>query len=278
MGGVLIALAASAVWGTSDFLGGLLSRGRTALAVMAVSQTAGLVLLSGLLLVVADGFPGAAIVPPAILAGAGVGLGVMCLYQALSIGPMSVVAPLTSLSAAVPVAVGIASGDRPSWLQGAGMLAAVVGCFVAARTPGEGTAPRRSGIVFAALAAALLGTGMVGLDRAADHDVLWGLELSRACAVVLVVTLAVAVRRRALGRELRPVAPAALVGVLDLSASGLFAYASTLGLLSVVSVLGSVYPVVTVLLARVVLGERMSRLQAGGVVLAFAGVGLLAGG
>src|SRR5205814_2090918 len=124
---LLLALAASAVWGTSDFVGGLTSRGRAAVTVMAISQVFGLVGLSVVLLMAWRAFPGGAVVPPAVLAGFGTGLGVLCLYQALSIGPMSIVAPLTALAAIVPVGVGIAGGDRPSWLQGVGMVAAIVG-------------------------------------------------------------------------------------------------------------------------------------------------------
>lgn len=279
MSGLLLALSASIVWGTADFVGGLTSRGRTAVAVMAISQTVGLLGLSVVLLLAWRAFPGAAMVPWSILAGFGTGLGVLCLYQALAIGPMSVVAPLTALAAIVPVGVGIVGGDRPSWLQGVGIVAAVTGCFLAARSPSDGGAVRRSGLLFALLAAALLGVGLVGIDRASDHDVLWGLELARVTAVMLVVPLALALRGpRRLREEARPLGPLALVGVLDVSANGLFGWASTLGLLSVVSVLGSIYPVMTVLLARIVLKERMTPTQGVGVATAFGGIALLVGG
>jgi drug/metabolite transporter (DMT)-like permease len=276
---VLLALAASAVWGTGDFFGGLISRGRSAASVLAVSQTFGLIGLSVVVAIAAGPFPGAAILPWAALAGAGTGLGVMCLYQALSIGPMSIVAPLTALAGVVPVVVGVIEGDRPSWLQGVGMVVAVTGCFLAARAPSQGAAIRRSGVLFALGAALLIGGGLVGLDHAADHDVLWGLELSRVAVVVLAGGLALALLGpRRVGGEARPLAPLALLGALDVGANGLFAWASTLGLLSVVSVLGSVYPVMTVLLARIVLKERMTPTQGAGVAAAFGGIALLVGG
>jgi drug/metabolite transporter (DMT)-like permease len=280
LSGLLLALAASVVWGTSDFVGGLTSRGRAAVTVMALSQVIGLAGLSVVLLIAGRAWPGAAIVPWAVMAGFGTGLGVLCLYQALSIGPMSIVAPLTALAAIVPVGVGIAGGDRPSWLQGVGMAAAVAGCFLAARSSADGSmAVRRSGIVFALLAAALIGVGIVGIDRASDHDVLWGLEIARGVAVVLIGMLALALRGpRRMRAEARPVAPLVLIGTFDVTANGLFGWASTLGLLSVVSVLGSVYPVMTVLLARIVLGERMTPTQGAGVVAAFGGIALLVGG
>ena len=279
MAGVLLALAASAVWGTSDFLGGLFSRGRAAVSVIAVSQAIGLAGLTVVLLVFWRAFPGGAIVAPSLLAGFGTGLGVLCLYQALSIGPMSIVAPLSALSAVVPVGVGVATGDRPSWLQGVGMAIAVAGCFLAARSSGDGAPVRRAGVLFALLAATLIGLGIVGIDRASDHDVLWGLELSRVTAVVLAVSLALALRGpRRLRGEVSPVAPLALVGAMDVGANGLLAVASTKGLLSVVSVLASIYPVMTVLLARFVLAERMSAVQGAGGAAAFAGIALLVAG
>jgi drug/metabolite transporter (DMT)-like permease len=279
LSGLLLALGASLVWGTADFVGGLASRGRTAVAVMAVSQTVGLLGLSVVVLIAWRAFPGAAVVPWSVMAGFGTGLGVLCLYQALAIGPMSIVAPLTALAGVVPVIVGVAGGDRPSWLQGVGMVAAVAGCFLAARSQGDGVAIRRAGVVFALLAAGLIGVGFVGIDRASDHDVLWGLELARGTTVVLVVSLALVLRGpRRLREEGRPLRPLAAVGILDVSANGLFGWASTLGLLSVVSVLGSVYPVMTVLLARVVLKERMTPAQGAGVAAAFGGIALLVGG
>lgn len=282
MTAILAALGASVVWGTSDFMGGLFSRGRSAVVVLGVAQVSGLLLISVVLIAASRPWPGAGIVWPSVLAGA-VGLGVLALYRALAIGPMSVVAPLGALAAVVPVIVGVLSGDRPSWLQGVGMAAAVVGCFLAARAPADdaqAAGVSRAGIAYALLAAALIGFGFVGLDDAAGDDVLWALELSRAVAVVSlgICALAIAARGTPVLGDLSPLAPLALVGVLDVSANGLFAYASTLGLLSVTSVLASVYPVMTVLLARAVLHERMAASQVGGVAVAFGGIALLAAG
>lgn len=278
----LTALAAAGLWGTSDFLGGLFSRGRSAVIVLGVAQAAGLVAIALVMVVWAGPFPGTAILAPSLLAGS-VGLGVLALYRALAIGPMSVVAPLGALAAVVPVVVGIAGGDRVSVLQVVGMAAAVVGCFLAARAPSDEPAPApgsRAGIAYALVAALLIGLGFVGLEDAADEDVLWGLGLSRAVAVValVVATIVVAVRGTPVAGQIAPLAPLVVVGLLDMSANGLFAYASTLGLLSVTSVLSSVYPVATVLLARVVLHERMVRPQVAGVVIAFGGIALLAAG
>lgn len=275
MGAVVLALTASLTWGVSDFWGGLVSRGRPAVVVLAVGQATALTLLTVVVLAVGGAPPAAADLWPGLLGGLGTGLGVLALYQALAIGPMSVVAPLFALSAVVPVAVGIGSGDRPSWLQGAGIVAAVAGCFLAARAPRGGAPVRRAGIAFALLAALGLGTGVVGLDAAADADPLWGLEVTRVAGFAAVAVVAVALRGASLPRDLRPLWPLPVIGVIDLSANLSLAFASTLGLISVVSVLASIYPVVTVLLARLVLGERMSSAQGAGVALAFGGVALL---
>lgn len=279
MGAVVLALAASAAWGLSDFLGGLASRDRTAFAVIVVTQGTGLVLLTAVVLLVADSPPSGVWLPGA-LAGLGAGLGVLSLYRALAIGPMSVVAPLFSLGSLVPVVVGVASGDRPSWIQGVGVVAAITGCFLASRVSDDADVPvRRAGIVAALLAALGLGIGIASLDRAADHDVLWALEALRATGFVAVLTVALVVLRPAgLRAAARPVRPLLPIGAIDVSANTSLAFASTLGLISVVGVLSSIYPVVTVLLARAVLKERMRTVQVAGVGLAFGGVAALVAG
>lgn len=279
MGAVALALAASAAWGLSDFLGGLASRGRSAFAVIVVTQTIGLVPLTVVVLLVA-GSPPSGVWLPGALAGVGTGLGVLSLYRALAIGPMSVVAPLFPLGVLVPVVVGIASGDRPSWIQGVGAVAAISGCFLASKAPdGDGASVRREGVVAALLAALGIGIGVAALDAAADHDALWGLEALRisSCAAVTVVALA-AIGPRRLRAEAWPLRPLLAIGLIDVSANASLAFASTLGLISVVSVLSSIYPVVTVLLARAVLKERMRPVQVAGVGLAFGGVAALVAG
>jgi drug/metabolite transporter (DMT)-like permease len=278
VGGVLLALASSMGWGLSDFLGGNLSRGRPAVVVLLVAQATAITILTIVVLAVGGAPPPAVDLAPGVLSGLGTGLGVLALYQALAIGPMSVVAPLFALGAVVPVGYGMATGDDPSWLQGVGMVAAVGGCFLAARSEQGGVPVRRAGIVYALLAAVGIGIGFVGIDAAADADPLWGLEVTRATSFLAIAVLAVVLRGRALARDLRPIWPLPAIGAIEVTANGCFAFASTMGLLSVVSVLGSIYPVVTVLLARWLLHERMAPAQATGVALAFGGVAMLVGG
>jgi drug/metabolite transporter (DMT)-like permease len=193
---------------------------------------------------------------------------------------MSVVAPISATAAAVPVLVGLVEGERPSTLQIAGMAAALAGVILASREPiEEGAAPpNRTAIGLALVAAAGFGTFFVGIDKAsATAEVPWVIVVQRCCSLALLV-IAALVARPSLPRDGASLLVLAAVGVLDLGANGLYALATTHGLLSVVSVLGSLYPAVTVVLARVVLAERIARVQEVGVVLALAGVVAISAG
>jgi drug/metabolite transporter (DMT)-like permease len=187
---------------------------------------------------------------------------------------MSVVAPISATAAAVPVLVGLAEGERPGALQIAGMVAALAGVILASREPVEEGCPpaNRAAIGLALVAAAGFGTFFVGIDRAsATAEVPWVIVVQRCCSVSLLL-IATLVVRPSLPRDGASLLVLAAVGLLDLGANGLYALATTHGLLSVVSVLGSLYPAVTVVLARFVLAERIARGQEVGVVLALAGV------
>jgi drug/metabolite transporter (DMT)-like permease len=154
------------------------------------------------------------------------------------------------------------------------MAIALAGVILASREPiEEGAAPpNRAAIGLALVAAAGFGTFFVGIDKAsATAEVPWVILVQRCSSLVLLVIAALAVRPT-LPRDGASIAVLGMVGVLDLGANGLYALATTKGLLSVVSVLGSLYPAVTVVLARFVLAERIARVQEVGVVLALAGV------
>jgi len=276
----LLALASSLAWGVSDFLGGLQSRRHPLLAVMVVSQVLAWLLLVA---VVAAGAPiahsGAA---TAWAAGAG-GIGLLALvafYRGLAIGTMSVVAPISATGAAVPVLAGVAAGERPSALQLAGIVLALAGVVLVSRQAQSEPARRggRTAIGLALVAALGFGSFFAMADRAEETaDVAWVLLVARCTNVALLGACALWKRPRV------PSAPAALgaiaaVGLLDLAANALFVIAAGEGLLSVVGVLGALYPAVTVLLARVVLGERLSAVQAAGVGICLAGVIALAAG
>lgn len=278
----LLALASSVSWGLADFLGGLQSRRHALLAVLVLSQAVALVVL---VVAVAAGVPtehdAAA---TAWAAGSGV-LGILALsafYRALSIGTMSIVAPLSATGAAVPVLVGLASGERPKAIQIAGMVLALVGVMLAAREVGDADAQarrtNRTAVLLALVAAVGFGSFFAGIDRAEERaDVAWVLLAARAPEVLLLLPVCL-VRRPALPTDPRALAAIAAVGALDLLANFLFVLATGRGLLSVVGVLGALYPAVTVLLARALLHERLTRAQDAGVLVTLVGVVALAAG
>ncbi|HZB75295.1 MAG TPA: EamA family transporter [Solirubrobacteraceae bacterium] len=278
----LLALASSLSWGLSDFLGGVQSRRNALLAVLVLSQGGALLLL---LVAVAAGASTAHDTTATLLAAGSGTLGMLALaafYRALTIGTMSIVAPISATGTAIPVLVGLAAGEQPSALQLAGILLAAGGVVLASRAaPSEDAARRRdnrSAVRLALFAAVGFGTFFAGIDRAEETaDVAWVLLAARI-ADVAVLLAACAVLRPPLPRRLDSLGPIAAIGALDLLANLLFVLAASRGLLSVVGVLGSLYPVVTVILARVLLDERLSRSQARGVLVTLAGVVALAVG
>jgi drug/metabolite transporter (DMT)-like permease len=282
---VALGLGSSLCWGLADFFGGLQSRKRAMLAVLLVSQGVALLLLLPFALALADEGPSASAVGWAALGGSAGVVALGAFYRGLAIGTMSVVAPISATGAAVPVLVGLAEGERPGALQVAGMVAALAGVILASRESepaedlGDGRADAGRAAVGLALVAALgFGTFFVGVDRAsATAEVPWVIVISRSCSLVLVL-IAALLARPGLPRDAVSFGALAIIGVLDLGANGLFAIATTKGLLSVVAVLGSLYPAVTVVLARLVLAERVSRLQEVGVALTLAGVVAISAG
>jgi drug/metabolite transporter (DMT)-like permease len=278
--GIVLALAASACWGVADFFGGLQSRRLSALTVVLGVETAGLLIVGVAVLADGNSVPGGADAAWAMAAGLAGVLGLTAFYRALAVGTMSIVAPISSTGVALPLLVGLARGDRLSAAQAAGLACAVVGVLLAGRDEGDdpaGAAAARHAVLLALAAALGFGTYFVGSAEAGDGGVLWTLLLARAAAVPVLALLAAASRV-----PLVPAGGDALrllgIGALDLSATGLYTAATTEDQLAVVGVLGALYPVATVLLARAVLGERMSSVQGAGVAAALAGVGLIAAG
>ena len=276
---IALGLGSSLCWGLADFFGGLQSRRRPLLAVLLVSQVAALVLLLPLAAFAGGEMPDAAAVGWAALAGTAGTIALAAFYRGLAIGTMSVVAPVSAAAAVVPVLVGLAEGERPGALQVAGMVLAFAGIVLASREPSpDGKPASRAGIGLALVAALGFGTFFVGIDRASeDAGVLWVIAASRTCGLA-VIAAAVLARRPAMPREGRAWGVLLVIGVLDLGANALYAYATTKGLLSIVAVLGSLYPAVTVVLARVVLSERVTRPQEAGVLATLAGVVAISAG
>lgn len=272
-----LGLGCSLSWGVGDFLGGLQSRRHPLLAVLVVSNLTGVVAVAAAVVAAGAAVPAVADLLPAVAAGTAGVLALGAFYRALAIGTMSIVAPISATGVAVPVAVGLAGGEAPGALQVAGMAAAVVGVGLASREAGGEGGHRGSGVGLALLAALGFGAFFVGMDAAAEAGVLWAVLTSKSSALVLLGALILALGRRP-GVPARALPGLAAVGLFDVAANGLFALASRQGLLSLTAVLSSLYPVVTVLLARAVLAERVRRVQEAGIALALGGVVLIAAG
>jgi drug/metabolite transporter (DMT)-like permease len=269
-----LALLSSLVWGTADLGGGLLARRHALLAVLFVEQLPALLVALALLGLDPSGRPGAAGVAWGLLGGVVGAAALAAFYRGLSIGTMSIVAPVSAVGAVVPVAVGVAGGERPAVLQLVGIVVALAGITLAAREPG-GRAPAgaaRAALGYAGVAALGFGLFFVAVDGASSRGgVPWVLVTVRISEIAVLGTAFLAVRPP-VPRSPRALAPLAAVGLLDVAANATYALATTRGLLSLVSVLGSLYPAVTVLLARLLLGERVSRTQEAGVAACLAGV------
>ncbi len=273
---VLLALLSSLLWGTSDFLGGTAAKRLPVLVVVGVSQAVALVALVPVA-VLLGAAPGSLV--QGVAAGVAGVIGLGAFYAALATGTMGVVAPIASLGALLPVAVGLSRGESPSVLQLAGIVVAVGGVVLASGPELTGRAPLRP-LLLAVTAAFGFGAVAVLLadgSAAAPGAVLVTLLVMRVTSVGLLVVVLLAARTAVRpGRGNLPLLVA--IGLGDVAANAAYAFASRGGLLSVVSVLASLYPVVTVLLARQVLSERLMPVQAFGAVATLAGVGLLAAG
>ena len=281
MGALGLALLSAVCWGTADFFGGLTTRRNGIVLVGAVSQAAGMVAVGLVIVITHAPMPDGRGFAFGAAAGLCATIGLGALYQGLAVGPMSVVAPITALEVVVPVAVGLIRGDRPSTVQVAGMVLAIAGVVLAAReTAGDGDVVRGRvpGVVYAIVAAVFLGLLVTFLNEAGKQSAPWAAFSLRLVSVPLFLVALVVTRGR-IRRPSRADAGAMIgVGVLDNLANVTFAYAGQTGLLALIAVVGSLYPVTTVLLARSVLHERLSRSQWAGVVTAFAGVALIAAG
>ena len=272
----LIALAASFCFGSSNFIAGLESRRRSVWSVTAVSQVASA--LSAALLLAFAPHPSlsAAAALWAALAGAAAAGGIVALYRALAVGAMSVVSPIIALQVVLPVVVGTVQGEQLAAVTWAGIVLAVSGVVLVARAKAPHARVPREAVLLAVLTAVLFGVMLVGIDRAgaAGGDRSWVVFVVRVASAAVVLVFFAATRRR-LDVTARALPGIALVGVLLTAATLLFSAAVAIGLLSVVSVLGSLSPVVTTALAQVFLHERLEGRQWLGMAAVLLGVVLL---
>jgi drug/metabolite transporter (DMT)-like permease len=270
MSAIVLALAASLAWGASDFLAGVKTRELAVVWVLMVSQVTGLVLVTVAAIASGNPLPGGDAVLWAAGAGVAELIGFAAFYRAMAIGTMSVVAPLSATAALVPIAVGLAAGDAPTIVQAGGMLLALAGAALASSERGRGKA---AGVGLALIAALAFGVFFVGVDQAADDGPLWAVAINRFAAVSVLIAVIATLRPAPLARP--SYAPLVLVGVLDVAANVMFAIAVTVGMAGMVSVLGSLYPLATVVLARAVLHEHVTGSQRTGVMAALTGIALV---
>jgi drug/metabolite transporter (DMT)-like permease len=278
LGLAVLALLGASFWGVGDFFGGLASRKAHVLTVLALSQAAGLVGAATWVIVAGGTRPSLGTLWPAAVAGAAGAIGLGALYRGMAVGAMGIVAPISATSPVVPLIVDVARGTVPSALQWFGIAVVLGGIVLLAREPGgERTSRVATGVALAVVAALGFGLFIVGLDAASDENVAWTIVVVRTTSTLLALTAATVV-----SVPLRP--PAGLwpmilaVGAFDTLANVLVAFATTRGPAGIVAVLSALYPVTTIILARVFLAERLDRGRRIGGALALGGAAAVAVG
>ncbi len=268
-----LSLGAAAVWGGGDFAGGIATKRANVFRVVAGAHACGLVLMLLLAWVTGELFPPASSLEWGIAAGVSGAFGIAALYKALAIGRMGIIAPVASvITGILPVLVGIHTEGMPDRIQLAGFVLALVSIWLVARPDGEIDTHR--GLGLAVLAGLLFGLFLVAGKQAGHHGVFWPLVAARAASSLLMLTIVAFSPRDT--RPLRAaLVPILLSGLLDSAANAMFVAATRHGRLDVAAVLSSLYPASTVILARVLLKERLSATQNAGIAGALLSVALI---
>jgi drug/metabolite transporter (DMT)-like permease len=273
----LLAVLSSALWGSADFFGGRMSKKHHPFAVLGFSQVIGLFV--GLLILVISrnwqgkvfGFDGFLI--PGILAGLSGYIGLACLYEGLSTGRMGVVAPISSMSAVVPLAYALATGDALSTLASLGVFIALIGVFCASGPELSQGMPIKP-LLLALGAAAGFGLSLTFIAVGSESSALLTMVSMRGATFF--VTISIALKFRTTGKFGRKDLPLLIfIGAADFIANLLLGVATTKGLISVAMVFGSLYPIATALLAFKLLNERLQKVQYIGIALAVSGISLI---
>lgn len=273
---ILLSLLSSLMWGTADFFGGLISKRRPPFAIVGWGAVYGTA-MAAILLAFTDGWHGPyGWVWWGAAAGAAGALGLVSYYLALSTGTMGVVAPVTSLGVVVPVVFGLFRGETPGPLVALGIAIAIVGIVLTSGPEFSGGASAKP-VLVAAAAGLFFGIFFVFMDLGSEDGpllTLWAMRVTVALAAIVVA----AVVRSTGGLRGKDYLWVLLIAAGDLGANWTYGIASTKGYVSITSVLASLFPVVTVLLARVVLKERLRRIQVLGVVVTMVGVAFISVG
>ena len=276
--GSLLALVSSLLWGTADYLAGNLSKRFKAIAVTAISQTFGLIFGLLTILLFADfirpnlSMNGYFI--PGVIAGIAGFIGLVAFYTGLATGRMGVVSPISSLSVLIPLFFALARGERPSSLELIGITIAIAGAFMASGPEIRNGLPVKP-LLLAVVAAIGFGTALTFIAIGSETDSLHTMTSMRVASVSICILLAI--RYRSLGGIPRKEFPLLIfIGVADFLANFLLGVATTKGLVSIAMVLGSLFPIVTILLAYKFLHERLAKVQYLGIAFALGGVLLIA--
>jgi drug/metabolite transporter (DMT)-like permease len=272
-----LALLTSLCYGLSNYAGPTLSRDAPVYAVLVTGQAVALLVSAAVILGAGQPVPDATVWGAAAVAGAGNAWGLIAFYRAASYGPLSIVTPIGSLSVLVPVGTGLAEGEGLGAAKLTGLVLALGGVFLVTRarsTPGEGAHDVRRAATWGLAAAVGFGLFLTFVAPASQGGVFWAVALSRVVLLAVYAGAAALLRER-IRAPARTLPKLAVPGVLLFAGTLAYAEATRLGDLSVVSVLGTLFPIVTVALAFVLGGERLRRVQALGVVTAIAGVVLV---
>ncbi len=271
-----LAVLSSIAYGAADFLGGMATKRSATFAVVVVSQLCGLILVLLALPFLPRSSPTAGDFAWGAASGLAGGIGVALLYRGLAVGVMSVVAPVTAVCAVIiPLAVGVVLGERPTGLALLGVLLAVVAIILVSQS-GDREAGKRatSGVMIAIASGIAIGIFLVFLQRTGPSAGLWPLIAARVVSVGFFTVAGLAARKSIKPqRESLPIIIGG--GVLDMLANILYLLAVRRGLLSIVATLSSLYPASTIVLARIVLGERLRFTQQAGVACAAVAIVLI---
>jgi len=275
---VALGLGSALAWGAADFGGGLTSRRAALFGVVLVSQLVGMVVSLAIAVARGEPVPGVADVGWSVASGGLGAVGILALYGGLAAGRMGVVAPVTGvLGASVPVIVGIVLEGLPGPVVLLGIGLAMVAVLLVSLTADGGPEGRPSGLTYALVAGVCLGLLAVTLSRVSDGLVFGPLAILRAVQVAFVASvIVVAGRDWRLDRRILPVVAA--VGLLDMAGNGFFLAAAQAGPLAIAAIVSSLYPVTTVVLATLVLRERLGVGHAIGVLCAIVAITLIAAG
>jgi drug/metabolite transporter (DMT)-like permease len=271
---VVFGLASALSWGAGDFSGGLATKRAPVFCLLAIGQAAGLLLLIVLALVWGESLPSVIYLGWGLAAGLAGSVGLASLYRALAVGQMGMVAPLSAvLTAALPALFGVLTEGMPGALTLVGFGLALLGIWLIAGTGASVGA--RDGLGLALLSGCGFGMFFILVHRAGESAIFWPLAAARIGSLGLVLPIALG-RRQFLRPDPRLLVPVLLSGVLDVAGNVFFVLAGQAGRLDVAAILASLYPPSTVLLAALLLGERVMRVQVVGIVAAVAAIALIA--